>query len=152
MINLSKDVDECFSDLIENFGFEKRFEKIGDQGYSVTLYSKKLTLRIETYRKDIYMYGANSSLLDDEVNLFTLFAYLRKDSQIQIEPNHFPKIKNERKRFRSQLAYDAKIVVENLEEIICFFSQKDLKKEIGNIRSYVIAKYPTLFQQHKSKL
>jgi hypothetical protein len=142
--NMITDINNYFSSF-EQYGFVKKSEKINNKVFEVVFRSKELIIRLEKYRREIYVYIANSSAPDEEVNLFTLLEYLNRNTGKHIKSNYFPNIENDDECYRLQIKWIVDAVTSNFNEINNFILSPDFKQKIDEVRLYIKEKYPDLF-------
>lgn len=144
MISVASFVDKTFSFLIEE-GFLKKGQKYDSDYFEVIYQSEDIVMRIETYRREIYMYFSKNTEPTKEVNMFNLIEFFEIGSGTYLKSNYYREITNETECYRLQVEWLAKCVKTYLHQIQRFFMKEDYLLNLDSLTRYLKEKYPNLF-------
>jgi len=137
---------ESFSRLIDKYGFIKSAEVKEENVYSIEYYSDVFVIKLEKYFREFYVSLFKTGYPDNGVNLFNLLNYLNTASSDTAKSKFFEEEKDLDERYKMQFNYIVDTIDENFPAINDFFNSGDYKTKMGEIRKFMIKKYPNLFK------
>jgi hypothetical protein len=143
---------DSFSLLINTYGFKKQKEINDSRGYySIEYYSPDMTLKIESYRRELYLTLYKNSIPNLEIEIFNLLNYLYRNSENFFQAEFFRHEKNIEESYRKQIEYSSRVLALNFDTIVNFFRDQNYEKEAANLREYLLKKNPDLFKSQAPK-
>jgi hypothetical protein len=134
-----------FGFLVSDYEFVKCREVEEDNTFFIEFGSTTVSLKLEKYRREIYVYLYKPTLPNNGINLFLLLQFLSKDTASKTESNYFTKILNSEENYKMQVQWIAMVLKSNIDKIIEFFLAPDIDEKIQEVNRYVMSKYPKLF-------
>lgn len=75
--------------LKRKLGLEKLDKKENDNSNSIELSCDVFNVKLEKYRREIYITLYKSGHIEDEINLFNILQYIKKDSLSKVPVSNF---------------------------------------------------------------
>lgn len=145
-MNFRAHLYNSFSKLIEEHGFSKNDEIDTDGSYSIEYSSKSFVIRIEKYRRELYVVLYRPGNEKSKANLFNLLQYINKDILDKVtESNYFRDETDLEESYKKQLNHISSAIYENYDSINDFYSSPDLDLRLEDLKTFMINRYPNLF-------
>jgi len=138
-------INKYFSFLWEDLRFSKPLVDHDGSYYEVKFHGPEVDIRLENYRRDLYLYVSKSSKPDQEANFFALVEFLDRNTNKSVKPNYFRNVKDLDECYRMQIEWLAKVLRGYLPEIRDFFSDDLYSFNMSALRDYRVRKHPDLY-------
>lgn len=140
-----KFIDEFFERLIEEYGFRIKEEFNEGQSFMIELNSGAFVIKIEKYFLEFYATLFNTKSLDNEINLFNLLEFLKKDDKNIPKSEYFRNEKDIEECYRKQLANISSAIYDNLSLINEYFNSEGYERRVMEFEKYWKNKHPELY-------
>jgi hypothetical protein len=144
-------INKYFKFLLEQFDFEKSNEKCDEQYYEVKFHAHDMSIRLEKYRREVYVYLSKPSKADEELNLFSLIEYLDRNIEESVKSNYFLGVKDLNECYRLQIEWLATVLKMYLPKARTFFLDKFYSKNFTAFSDFVIKKHPDLYAKRSNR-
>lgn len=149
---LDEYVQSYFRFLTEDYNFIESVSVSDGQAFQVEFCSKAVNVKIEKYRREIYVNLYKPSNPNNEMNLFVLLQFLHeKTDRKTIASNYFSDVNDIGECFRLQIQDVATALKSNIDDIMSFFLSEDFENKIYDVNRFVIDHHPELFPKEKGK-
>jgi hypothetical protein len=138
-------VCDYLSFLISKYGFSKGKEIYDDQSLSIEIRSNTFVVKIEKYRREIYITLFRPGYDENEIHLFNLIQYLfQKDN---VSSNYFSEIEDLAECYRRQIENSSTALKKYYEDIFHFFNVDDFRSQLEEVNRYMQERYPELYKR-----
>ncbi len=146
-------INDCFQNLVEEFGFVKQREVNEDQTFFVVFSTKTFAVKVVEYRRELYAWLHRVDhpdeevdlYTDDEIDLYNLIEYLNQNSSNVPKSNYFVDEVDLEECYRKQIKLITSTISDFFPQLDEFFNREEYNSELENIDRFVVERNPDLF-------
>ncbi len=138
-------INDCFQNLVEEFGFVKQNEVNEDQTYFVVFSTRTFAVKVVKYWRELYAWLHRVDHPDDEIDLHNLLEYLNQDSSNVPKYNFFVDEVDLQECYRKQIELIASTISDCFPQLDEFFNREEYDSELERISRFVVEGNPDLF-------